>query len=309
METYKNDEVKNFTSTNFEILNANNSVDLSSVSLYKTTLTCKINSQNHTNEINVLWNYEDQNSMKNFPNWNHCQTSPTNIFTSLVSTSQKSLNTSYYNSEGEYHDDGTTVKFYLENLTTNYAQFSGVNYNLIQFHYHCPTEHTIDNVKHDLELHLVHKEKTSGNHQPFFVIGFLFRLNSTSSPFIHEYAQQIQNLTIKKKNNKHINLLYSECDHKVCDKNNLDTIDISSVFKLNDSTTIPNDFWYQLGSLTTPPFDPIVQWVLMKTIMNISQEDLNIFKSFYSNNARIPDQGGFYRVLQTGHPLCCYSSN
>ena len=33
----------------------------------------------------------------------------------------------------------------------------GVPYNLLQFHYHSPSEHTVDGVRYPLEVHFVHQ--------------------------------------------------------------------------------------------------------------------------------------------------------
>lgn len=44
-------------------------------------------------------------------------------------------------------------------------------YTPLQFHYHAPSEHTIDGYLYDLELHIVHKNETAGE---LSVIGIFF---------------------------------------------------------------------------------------------------------------------------------------
>eukprot|EP00340_Litonotus_pictus_P003768 CAMPEP_0170519744 /NCGR_PEP_ID=MMETSP0209-20121228/5046_1 /TAXON_ID=665100 ORGANISM="Litonotus pictus, Strain P1" /NCGR_SAMPLE_ID=MMETSP0209 /ASSEMBLY_ACC=CAM_ASM_000301 /LENGTH=316 /DNA_ID=CAMNT_0010805701 /DNA_START=111 /DNA_END=1057 /DNA_ORIENTATION=- len=40
----------------------------------------------------------------------------------------------------------------------NFVMYNKTKYNLIQFHYHCPSEHTIGGKHYDCEVHLVHKK-------------------------------------------------------------------------------------------------------------------------------------------------------
>jgi carbonic anhydrase len=47
-------------------------------------------------------------------------------------------------------------------------------YRLVQFHVHAPSEHTVDGVSHDLELHLVHREDAG----ELVVIGVLFDIGN-----------------------------------------------------------------------------------------------------------------------------------
>jgi carbonic anhydrase len=44
-------------------------------------------------------------------------------------------------------------------------------------HYHAPSEHTINGVYFDLELHLVHKDVITG--KPAAVVAILFKVNDT----------------------------------------------------------------------------------------------------------------------------------
>lgn len=48
-------------------------------------------------------------------------------------------------------------------------------YEPIQFHFHAPSEHTINGESYDLELHLVHRDKVTK--KPAAVVGILFKLS------------------------------------------------------------------------------------------------------------------------------------
>lgn len=65
------------------------------------------------------------------------------------------------------HTDGYTKVEYED-------EKSGL-YEPIQFHFHSPSEHTIDGKHLELELHLVHRDKVTK--KPAAVVGIMFTLS------------------------------------------------------------------------------------------------------------------------------------
>lgn len=63
------------------------------------------------------------------------------------------------------------------------------DYKLVQFHFHTPSEHTVDGQRAPLEMHLVHK-KVSGPGEPFLVLGFFFA-EGFSSSFLSSFFSRL----------------------------------------------------------------------------------------------------------------------
>jgi carbonic anhydrase len=115
-------------------------------------------------------------------------------------------------------------------------------FELFQFHFHAPSEHTINGVLYDAELHLVHKNKLSGD---LGVIAVFF----------------------DRDNNKNLNNTFL----KSLELNTTDPLvkEIDLMSFLNKIDTEGHLFSY-LGSLTTPPCDEIVTWFIINDPQPIS---------------------------------------
>lgn len=66
----------------------------------------------------------------------------------------------------------------LPSFNVNFANGRFGYFTPVQFHYHAPSEHTINGEYADLELHVVHVDNTTGT--PAAVIGFLFKVSSAA---------------------------------------------------------------------------------------------------------------------------------
>ncbi|XP_019455834.1 PREDICTED: alpha carbonic anhydrase 4-like isoform X2 [Lupinus angustifolius] len=136
---------------------------------------------------------------------------------------------------------------------------NGTNYNLMQFHWHTPSEHTLNGSKFDLELHAVHqnsKEETA-------VIGVWYKIGLPDS-LLSKLLNDIKSV--------------KEQD-----------IDVGIINpKL---TKFGNRKYYRyFGSFTTPPCTEGVTWTIMKKVRTISVEQLNALKEAvhpgFEENAR-----------------------
>jgi carbonic anhydrase len=138
------------------------------------------------------------------------------------------------------------------------------SYNMLQFHIHTPSEHTLDGQAFPMEIHFVHKD----GHGDLAVVGVLVR-EGAANPAVQAVVDQLGP--------------YKRAASAA-------TIDPS---KLLPSTR--SSFRYH-GSLTTPPCSEIVEWVVMDTPIQASREQIAALTKAYPNNAR-PVQALNRRIL------------
>jgi len=137
---------------------------------------------------------------------------------------------------------------------TAYVTVAGVRYDLVQFHFHTPSEHRFQGRSTPLEMHLVHRSAEG----KLLVIGVPLRAgrSSTVDSVLAELAP--------------------ECGESV----EVHDVDLNSLLPWNRTT-----FRYN-GSLTTAPFTEGVQWFLTRE-MTVSQATITRFQGlFTSGNSR-----------------------
>jgi carbonic anhydrase len=114
------------------------------------------------------------------------------------------------------------------------------SYQLLQFHFHAPSEHTVNGKPYDLELHLVHRN-TAGE---LAVLGVLMSKSSKPGPF-------------------------DDFILKAPTASNT-TNAISGTYNIR--ALLPRDFslYAYTGSLTTPPCSEGVHWLVLKQPVGVS---------------------------------------
>ncbi len=128
-------------------------------------------------------------------------------------------------------------------------------FQLLQFHFHHPSEHTVDGVHYPLEAHFVHRGPTG-----LAVLGVMF----VEGP-AHPTLAAIWDLMPP--------LPGSARDAAAA---------ISPIHLLPaDPTT-----WRYAGSLTTPPCSEVVSWAVFRQPVTASPQQLQSFAALFPNNAR-----------------------
>ncbi len=153
----------------------------------------------------------------------------------------------------EIINNGHTVQF---NVTKGqYVKLNGKDYELLQFHYHAPSEHTVDGRHYPLEVHFVHKHADDD----LAVLGIFFK-EGKENPFLARFLDKFP-----PENGKYIS------DEK---------IDLMQL--------LPDDksYYYYEGSLTTPPCTEIVRWYVLKQPLEASKEQIEKFSEILNNNYR-----------------------
>lgn len=141
-----------------------------------------------------------------------------------------------------------------------------------QFHWHSPSEHTVDGVTYDVELHIVHtyKDGSLGG-----VIGIFFDVGtggSSTNAFINEIAPQTAGP-------------YGTAIGPVNFLNFLKGLDFSTYYSYD-------------GSLTTPPCTEGIKWSVLADVQPISTNQVTAFRNFWSSNAAFAGGNGNNRATQ-----------
>lgn len=128
-------------------------------------------------------------------------------------------------------------------------------YELLQLHFHTPSEHTINGEHAAMEIHLVH---TNGAGE-MAIIGSMVEIGEAS----YEVNKIWQNIPALGESRR-------------------------SDLALNPKGFIPKSLAHAtyLGSLTTPPCSENVNWVVMAEPVTFSQEQIETFQRFYPMDAR-----------------------
>ena len=151
-------------------------------------------------------------------------------------------------------NNGHTVLF--EYAPGSFLHAGDDKYQLAQFHFHSPGEHTVDGGSFPLELHLVHKNEAGD----FAVLGVLFE-KGESNAFLERIWREIPQ-----------------------ESEGMKTLEGT----INAADVLPSDATYYSypGSLTTPPCSENVSWFLLAKTAGMSGEQLGRFNEFYNGNNR-----------------------
>ena len=151
-------------------------------------------------------------------------------------------------------DNGHTVQVNVG--PGNSIDVAGRRFDLVQFHFHRPSEERINGKQFDMVAHLVHKD-IDGR---LAVVAVLLDRGSA-----HPLVQSVWN-----------NLPLEKGD------------EVAARTTLDMNTLLPTErsYFTYMGSLTTPPCSEGVLWMVMKTPMPISNEQVGIFARLYPMNAR-----------------------
>ena len=137
----------------------------------------------------------------------------------------------------------------------------------IQFHFHSPSEHTIDGQFYDAEMHTVFRN--DNNKRQLLVLGIFFKLDEHAKE--NEFLTALELEDIYEEGEKFIkNVPMEEFIHS----------------NIND-----NLYNYQ-GSLTTPTWDEVVEWFVFKHPVSINEEQLYNFKILWPNNYEFAEGNG-----------------
>lgn len=149
-------------------------------------------------------------------------------------------------------NNGHTIQ--VEGKDGGYATIDGERFDLIQFHFHTPSEHTIDGRNYPMEVHFVHKNAEGR----LAVIGVLMMPGGE-------------------------NPLFSTIMEKAPKEEG--SASLGMIEQRGMIAPIDGVYRYQ-GSLTTPPCSETVLWTVLSTPILVSQKDVEAFQALFPMNAR-----------------------
>jgi carbonic anhydrase len=129
-------------------------------------------------------------------------------------------------------------------------------FDLLQFHFHSPSEHTINGQLADAEVHLVHRN----NLNDLAVVGVLIKVG---------YGKQI-NATADR-------VLRAEFTHGHHE------VDLGGLIDAEKLLPVHKGYFHYSGSLTTPPCSEGVRWFVMKEPIFVSGEAITNLRNTISH--------------------------
>lgn len=183
------------------------------------------------------------------------QQSPIDIDTATVLDAQIDPVVPAWNpSEYDVVNNGHTIQVDVEG--ENSVVVNGAVYNLAQFHFHHPSEHTIDAAAAPMEAHFVHM---ASDGQSAAVIGVMIE-EGEENPVLAQ--------------------IWGQIPAAVGEVDGAGTVDPNGLLPAS------LDYYNYAGSLTTPPCSEIIDWVVLQEPITASKEQIDAFAALYPMNAR-----------------------
>lgn len=139
-------------------------------------------------------------------------------------------------------------------LPGNFSTIRGRRFQLLQFHFHTPGEHTLNGEHYPLEGHFVYRAKNGR----LAVIGVLFQEGAPNAAF-DTVLQRIVRKGVA-----------------------------TPMREFDLSKLLPADmsYFHYLGSLTTPPLTQNVEWHVLSQALTLSPAQIENFRRYYTRNNR-----------------------
>jgi carbonic anhydrase len=165
------------------------------------------------------------------------------------------LQVAHHEQVDELINNGHTIQVTPEPGSS--LNYGGKVYQLKQFHFHTPSEHTIDGKHAPMEIHFVHQ----ADDQRLAVVGVLVK---------------------EGKHNANVDQLIKYLPNAVGEKKTHDSVNIDIALH------VPKELWayHYIGSLTTPPCTENVQWMVLRKYVEMDKAQIEAFSSRLKQNNR-----------------------
>jgi carbonic anhydrase len=148
-----------------------------------------------------------------------------------------------------------TIEIEVKGADGNGIDFDGETYLLDQFHFHTPSEHLVAGQRFPIELHLVHRNRND----EVLVVGVLFQAGEASL-----FLEQIlRDAPVK-----------------------VGRVDRDAALDVSDLFPDESHFYSYRGSFTTPPYTEGVDWLVLRSHPEASNDQIVRLLVLEGGNAR-----------------------
>ncbi len=162
----------------------------------------------------------------------------------------------------DWKDSALNIKNNGHTIQANYdggssIEVNGGKFDLLQYHFHAPSEHALNGKLYDMEVHFVHKAADGA----LAVIGVFFKEGAENKALATVWS----------------NMPTSEGEKKVAGV----TISANDLLPAN-----PSKYYHYMGSLTTPPCNEVVNWYVLKNPIEASKAQVKALADLFTVNNR-----------------------
>jgi carbonic anhydrase len=152
-------------------------------------------------------------------------------------------------------DNGHTIQVNVDAGDT--LTIGDQSFDLLQYHFHSPSEHTVNGEHYPMEMHLVHRS-TAGS---LAVVGVLIEEGEHNAAF---------------------DTVWSNMPTEAGTTVHLEHVSVS----IDDMLPSDRTHWRYHGSLTTPPCSEGVRWFVLKTPIQLDAKQIQQFRDVFTGNNR-----------------------
>ena len=165
-------------------------------------------------------------------------------------------------------DNGHTIQVNVGG--GNAIEVQGRRYDLVQFHFHRPSEERINGRQFDMVAHLVHKDPEGR----LAVVAVLLDRGGMAQPLIQTVWN---NLPLEKGSE----------------------VGVRGDIDMNHLLPADRRYFTYMGSLTTPPCSEGVLWLVLQQPVPMAQDQIGVFSKLYPMNARPVQQASGRLIKQS----------
>ncbi|XP_059646682.1 alpha carbonic anhydrase 1, chloroplastic [Cornus florida] len=184
--------------------------------------------------------------------------SPIDIVTEKVVLNQtlKPLLRQYGSTNATMHNSGLSIGMQY-GKEAGVITVEGRNYSLKQMHWHSPSEHRLNGVQFDAELHIVHQAEDGSR----AAVGILYRFGRADSLLARMHKKLAELSKQKSEHHQDVHVTVG-------------TFDLKQV----ERVTRTRNYYKYYGSLTTPPCSENVIWHILGRVRSISKEQVDALR-------------------------------
>ncbi|XP_047335354.1 alpha carbonic anhydrase 7-like [Impatiens glandulifera] len=165
----------------------------------------------------------------------------------------------YISTQATLNNSGHDISLHWVFGEAGSIKINGTEFFLKQTHWHIPSEHTINGIRYDMEMHMVH----ISTDKKIAVIGIFYKLGFTD-PFLYQVMKRASNIS-EKGTGKNIGIINPN---------------LINIWKRHMH-------YRYIGSLTTPPCTEGVIWTIKRRVRTVSDKQIELLRGAVQEYARM----------------------